>query len=412
MKKYFYILAALSIAPNFALAQGLDSEVDTELDQVVAPQATAQSSSQPIYILNQATPTATSTSGAVATQNQNQAAVQKQPVTVVQATPLSESRAEAIRKARQDAEVHTEQKIVEKLEVSRMEDEKKRADVLFGDKFNQMQNQNAQGQNVQQVQVQAVQPVAVQPVAVQPVAPVQVQEVKPDNTRDIVREEIRAAMKVEEDSVDAPTESRYFGAIVGIGDYPEVRNVKGNYSLGASFGTKYDNFIVEGSFLYSNYRVETGVSPYSNYGGYGYYSPYAYNGYGYVPAAVDVNQYSGALAAKYEFFGGFIRPNVGGVIQYSYRTFAWANDSTYGYNPNYGNNGTSASSHAIDVGVVGGADLAFTPKFALGLDFRYMFNMASRVDTNNSYWMTSSQYGTPIEKLQYYIMSITGKVTF
>lgn len=403
MKKYFYILAALSIAPNFALAQGLDSEVDTELDQVAAPQASAQSSSQPIYILNQATPTANSSSGAVATQNQ--VAVQKQPTMVVEATPLSESRAEAIRKARQDAELHTEQKIVEKLEVSRMEDEKKRADVLFGDKFQQMQN--GQGQTVQQVQVQAVQPVAVQPVAV---APVQVQEVKPDNTRDIVREEIRAAMKADEESVDTPIESRYFGAIVGIGDYPEVRNVKGNYSLGASFGTKYDNFIVEGSFLYSNYRVETGATPYSSYG-YGYGS-YAYSGYGYIPAAVDVNQYSGALAAKYEFFGGFIRPNVGGVIQYSYRTFAWANDSYYGYNPNYGNNGTSASSHAIDVGVVGGADLAFTPKFALGLDFRYMFNMASRVDTNNSYWMTSSQYGTPIEKLQYYVMSITGKVTF
>jgi hypothetical protein len=64
------------------------------------------------------------------------------------------------------------------------------------------------------------------------------------------------------------------------------------------------------------------------------------------------------------------------------------------------------------VGVVGGADLVFTPKFALGLDFRYMFNMASRVDSNNSYWMSSSQYGTPIEKLQYYVMSVVGKVTF
>lgn len=405
MKKYFYLLAALSIAPNFALAQGLDSDVDTELDQVVAPQATARSSSQPIYILNQATPTATS--GSVATQNQEsaQVAVQKQPVTLVQATPLNESRAEQIRKARQDAELQTEQKIVEKLEVSRMDDEKKRANVLFGDKFQQLQEGN--GQNVQQVQVQAVQaaPVVQQPVYV---APAPVQEVKADNTRDIVREEIRSAMKSEEEVTEAPLESRYFGAVVGIGDYPEVKNVKGNYSLGAQFGTKYDQFIVEGTFLYSNYRVETGVT--QGYGNYGYNS-YAYSGYGYVPNAVDVNQYSGSLAAKYELFGGFIRPVVGGLVQYSYRTFSWANDVSYGYNPNMGNNST-ASSHAIDVGVVGGADLAFTPKFALGLDFRYMFNMASRIDSNNSYWMTSSQYGTPIEKLQYYVMSLVGKVTF
>ena len=405
MKKYFYILAALSIAPTFAHAQGLDSDVDTELDQVSAPQASARSSSQPIYILNQATPTATS--GSVATQNQGneQTAVQKQPVTVVQATPLNESRAEQIRKARQDAEVQTEQKIVEKLEVSRMDDEKKRANVLFGDKFQQLQEGN--GQNVQQVQVQAAPaPVIQQPVYVAP-APVQVQEVKEDHTRDMVREEIRAAMKSEDEAKDVPLESRYFGAVVGIGDYPAVSNVKGNYTLGAQFGTKYDQFIIEGTFLYSNYSVGTGSS---SYGGY---SSYAYNGYGYIPNTVDVNQYSGSLAAKYELFGGFIRPNVGGLIAYSYRTFAWQNNASNGYSPSYGAaGGTSASSHAIDVGVVGGADLVFTPKFALGLDFRYMFNMASRVDSNNSYWMTSPQYGTPIEKLQYYVMSVVGKVTF
>lgn len=412
MKKYFYILAALSIAPQFSLAQNFDSDVDAEIDQIAAPSASAQAQSgQPIYIVNQATPTATSTSGAVATQNQ--LAVQTQPTTVVEATPLTESRAEKIRKARQDAEVQTEQKIVEKLEVSRMEDEKRRANVLFGDKFQQMQEGN--GQNVQQVQVQAVQPAPVQPVYVAP-APVPVQEVKED-TRGIVREEIRAAMESEKEVAPEVNESRYFGALVGIGDYPDVRNVKGNYALGAQFGTKYDGFIVEGSFIYSNYRVQTGVTstPYSGSGyGYGYgYGYNQYNNYGAygMPAEVDVNQYTGALAAKYEFFGGFVRPNVGGVLAYSYRDFSWANDGYY----NSVNSAAKASSHAVDLGVVAGADLAFTPKFALGLDFRYMFNMASRVENNNVNWMNASynpNYGTPIEKLQYYVMSLVGKVTF
>ena len=41
---------------------------------------------------------------------------------------------------RQDEEMKTESRIVEKLEQSRMEDEKKRASVLFGDKFDNLQN--------------------------------------------------------------------------------------------------------------------------------------------------------------------------------------------------------------------------------------------------------------------------------
>src|SRR5438045_3203689 len=45
--------------------------------------------------------------------------VVSQPTTYVEATPLEESRADRLRKARQDTEVQTEQKIVEKLEQSR-----------------------------------------------------------------------------------------------------------------------------------------------------------------------------------------------------------------------------------------------------------------------------------------------------
>lgn len=396
MKKYLYILAALSLAPNFALAQSLDSEVDTELDQIaaqqmVAPEAAAVATErssvtqQPIYILNQGSPIATSNSGASSDQGQLQAQVQKQPTTVIVASPLTESRAEQIRRARQDAEVQTEQKIVEKLEVSRMEDEKRRAAILFGDKFSQtQQQQQIQVQQVQQTQQPVViaAPVVATPIVVEP----------QENTRDIVREEIRAAMRAEDEIVEAPLESRYFGAMVGVGDYPSVRNVRANYSLGAQFGTKYDNFIVEGTFQYSDYNVD---------------SPYANNGSG-IPQSVEVSQYSGALAAKYEFFGGMIRPIVGGLVQYSYRNFAWADHYGFGYT----SNSNTATSHAIDVGAVLGTDLVFTPKFTLGMDFRYLWNLASRVNTNNVPWMTGPQYGTPIEKLSYYVLSIVGKVNF
>lgn len=407
MKKYFYILAALTIAPTFALAQSLESDVDAELDQIYSNQAAAApqtsaavaapaaaqqgqplnlNGSQPIYILNQAPSNATA--------QVQQSQVQKQPTTVIEASPLTESRADQIRKSRQDAEVQTEQKIVEKLEQSRMEDEKRRADVLFGDKFNQMNNRLQQQEVPVQVQQQA-QPVQVQQVPVQ-----QVQEPK-ENTRDIIREELAAAMKTETEAAQAPIETKYVAVMAGIADLPDVRNVKGNYSLGVSFGNKYDNLILEGTFLYSNYTVDQGAAS-----GYSYSYAYPYSNI-YMPMNVDVNQYTGQLAGKLQLFSGLIRPVVGALVSYSYRTFAWSNN-----NSGYTQNSTTASSHAIDVGAIAGVDLEFNPKYSLGLDFRYMWNMSSRISADNNTWLNAPSYGTPIEKLQYYVMSVVGRVNF
>ncbi len=413
MKKYFYILAALTIAPTFALAQSVESDVDAELDQMYAGAESAQVaapvttpaagisnsapvSGQPIYILNQATPT----SNANANAQLQQAQVQKQPTTVIEASPLTESRAEQIRRARQDAETATEQRIVEKLEQSRMEDERKRANVLFGDKFDNMGNNESQQVQVAPVQVPVQQ---IQPIIVQ-APPVQKVEEPKENTRDIVREEITAALKAEEDATLAPVESKYIAGLLGIGDYPDTKQVKGNYSVGVAIGTKFDNFVVEGSFLYSNYTVEGQGYYAGGYSGYGYgYNPYAYNNGYFVPDTIDVAQYSGSLAAKVQLFSGIIKPVFGGVVAYSYRSFSWNNITGI-------QNDTKASSHAIDVGTLVGADLEFSPKYAIGLDFRYMWNLSSRVNGGNT-WM-SNNYSNPIEKLQYYTMTIAGKVNF
>lgn len=368
MNKYIYILVALSMAPQFSIAQSIGAELDAELEQVVAasqpqpvqvaPAQAAAGNGQPIYILNQAP------------QTQTTQQVQKQPTTLIQSSPLTESRAEAIRRARQEAEVETEQKIVEKLESSRMEDEKRRAQALFGDKFD----------NLQQGAPQA----GAQPVMA--VAPVQ----EIDSTRDLVKEEIRAALDEEKSAIETPTETRYFGAILGISEVPDARNVRGNYSVGAAFGNKYnDAMIVEGSFMVSNYTVDT----------------MAYNSF-YSLYQVDVNQYSGALAAKYQLFSGMVRPVVGGLVQYSYRTFQWTDS--------YGNayNDETASSHAVDVGAIVGADLEFSSKVSLGFDFRYMINMSSRTSGPNYNYYGGYQLGTPIEKMQYYVMGVVGRVTF
>lgn len=389
MKRYISVLAALSIVPVFALAQSLESDVDYELDQLYAETANSAASTdtnvrattvntrQPIVILNQAPATATAT------------AVQKQPTAEITDTPLKEGRADRLRRARQDAEIKTEQRIVEKLEASRMEDEKKRAAILFGDKFNNMENQ----QQAQPVPVQQV-PVYVAPVAEAPVQTQVIEEPK-ENTRDIIREELSMALKVEKEMPVAPIESKYVAGILGVGDVPDASNVQGNYAMGMAVGSKYDNFIVEGSFMFSNYTVN-GQGYYA--GGYGG----GFNQYNYVYDSIDVKQYSGALAAKVQLFDGVIRPVFGGVVSYSYRDYAWDNRS-YGYR-----NDAKANSHAIDVGTVIGADLEFTPKYSLGLDFRYMWNLSSRVNAGNNWWNNSND----MEKLQYYVMSINGRVNF
>lgn len=420
MKKYFLILAAVSIVPHLSLAQGanFDAEVDQELDQMytnkqanqqaanpiqaqpaarAAVQGSAGAGSQPIYILNQATPTSTAT--AQATQ------VQKQPVAVIESTPLVESKADQLRKSRQDAEVQTEQKIVEKLEQSRLDDEKRRAQNLFGDKMGPVQNATTQVQaenayvntTTQQQAVAAPQPVAVQAVAPAPAAPMAVQTVTPtpaatpQDVREIVREEMKNSMKTDEAKDDEEKKSdRYFSVLGGIGDYPDVSNVRGNYMVGAAIGTKFDDVILEGSFMLSNYTLQqvTGnVNP-------------------YYPNLIDTNQYQAAVAAKYELMSGMFRPVVGGVAAYSYRRYDWSQVAT-----NNPYQATTSDSNAFDLGVSAGVDLDLNRKFSLGFEYRYMFNIMS--NTGNNAVLTGPQYGaTPLEKLSYYTLGLSAKMNF
>ena len=414
MKKHVLLTAVLSmmVAPSFAArSQAVDSEVDAEIDQMYSnrgapaspsagtmiPQGAVQS--QPIYIMNQATPSSTAQA-----YNQNASQeliqplqVQKQPTTYIEASPLKKSRADQIREARQQVEADTESKIVEKLEVSRIEDEKRRADVLFGEKFNQMGQTQAilQPEPAVMIAPVPVAPVAVTPV---PVAPVQTAAVNPEDTRDVVREEIRTALDAEKKALVAPTSQKYFSGLAGVGEYPDVQNVRGNYILGASFGTKFeDAYAVEGTFLYSNFTVEKvdGAS-------------YFYQNQ-YMPTLVDVQQYGFAMAVKYYLLNGMVRPILGGAAQYSYRTFSWSAENYGGYSTQGGND---ANSSAIDLGIVTGADFELSPRFTLGADFRYMFNLSSRVSQGNGGFLNSPAYGTPIEKLQYWNLSLAARVSF
>lgn len=399
--KSFLILAVLSLIPGVGFTQGaaLESEVDSELEQLYTTQAPAKkvvvqaqpaggSQPQPIYILNQATPSAQANAQNTNTVQTQQ--IQKQPTTFIEASPMVESRADQMRKSRMDAEGQTETKIVEKLEQSRLDDEKRRADVLFGNKFDQLNNKQDEQQQQPVQPVQPVQPTVIQ-VPVQTIAPPPVEQ-KDVLTREAIREELQSALKVEQDVPETAVETKYFSALLGMPDHPDSSNIRGNYSLGAIFGTKYDDtYAVEGAFVFSNYTM----------------NPIYYNGY--VAPDMDVNQYSGSIGIKYFMFSGMVKPFVGGLGQYTYRTFQWANT---GYAQYYtsSSNETSTNSHAIDLGVNVGADVTFNSKFTVGFDYRYFFNLSSR--RNQSAFAYQPYYGTALEQLNSTLVSVTAKVQF
>lgn len=322
-------------------------------------------------------------------------AIQEQPVAVIQDSPLTVSSAEQRRKQRQDLEVKTEQKIVEKLEEARMEDEKARADRLFGNGFGSGPQEQVQSQTpYQPVQVvpQPVQQVVVPAVVAQPVDKEEKEE-KVD-----IKAEIRSAL-AESTKKPEDTSKYYISGLVGMGKYPDVVNIRGNLSTGVTAGVvTAERLVVEASFLYGNYDVED-VGYSTNYSS-PYASPYSY-GYG-SPLIYSMRQYNLGGALKYQLLPGKLRPTVGGVMSYTRRSLSL----------DYYNNYDWRTSDALDVGFVAGLDLAVNDSFAVGLDFRYLTNVAYREKTDYPQSFVYPRYDNPIEELDYYVTTLSGKFTF
>lgn len=411
MKRFVSIMVVASL-PFASMAQSnysFDEEVNSELEKMSAqakPQATASgtTASPQVQINVQSAPQASASNTtrqetatiAAAPVSQTQTAPVVQPTTVIESTPLTESKAEALRKSRQDAEVATEQKIVEKLEASRLEDEKRRANELFGQKKEEVKAEA----KAEVVVVPAATPApVVAPAPVVVVAPVATPapEVAPVVVAPVAAPVNASVMEVQEEAKQEESKT-YVSGILGTGNYPDVQNVKGKYAVGVAFGSKSDDrFAFEGSFMFSQYDVE------QRFGGGVFPGPY---GVEYYPRITQMNTYQGSIAGKYSIMNGTFRPVVGAVGTYSYRTFR---DTQFG-NPSY-----QAQSNAIDLGLIAGFDVAVSKKFSVGLDYRYMMNLTSWAsDSTLQRSFARSVYGsdTPIEQLNYQQISIIGTTTF
>ncbi len=346
------ILVVLTMA-NFAWAQAdLDEDLNSEIDRISQQAKNGNASSSVQVNVQQPQQQAP----------QVQQRVQKQPTTIIEATPLMESPTERLRKARQESELQTEQKIVEKLEQSRMEDERRRSDALFGDRIN-----NLNGQQQQQPVVVPVTQVVPAQTIVAPIA------------------EIKEEKK--------PSRRIFVGGLGGIPGYMDANNVRGNYSAGVAVGSKLsDSMIVQGDFLASNYELTQRDG--------------ALIGTNYYNRVTNVDHYSFDFAIKGVFMEGSFQPNAGGVVAFSYRTYR---DTRW----NLLNN--QADSQSLDWGLTTGFDFDLTEKFALGIDFRYMWNLTYKTSTanyQNIYTTPNNGNNNPLERLSYYQLLFLAKYNF
>lgn len=428
MKK-LVVLALLAVIPasNVLAQSSIDDEINAELDRMYSSKSTRGVPSVQVNV--QTTPTQNQVVDQKSAQEASNTSVQKAPVTVIEAAPLMESRSEKIRRLRQEEELKTEAKLVEKLEMSRMDDERRRVEAIFGngEKVNVNVNspsqltfqQSAVEQNainnkgdVQQTAVieqksQETQAVVVDsPKAVVAQPAVQAETVKAPPV--VIAEPVVTApavvviedkahvshVNVVEVKAEEKVSKSYLTGLVGLGQYEDVQNVRGDYAFGLALGKKInDRTMVEGLFQYARYQVEQFDS-----GPYGFDPIY--------PRITEMNQYGFGAALKYQIIGGSFRPYVGGMAQYSYRTFT---DIQFGF-PN-----NDASSHAVDLGLLLGAEFEVSSEFAVGLDFKYLMNVYNRASNQGLQTRFSqSVYGsaTPIEKLSSMITSISARFSF
>ncbi|MCB0392453.1 MAG: porin family protein [Bdellovibrionales bacterium] len=373
--RYVLIIASVSfLLSGNTYAQNGDIIIESDLQQEISREsgvgaqeiievpAQQQPTQRKVFILNRSTQ------------------VQQQPITNVEATPLTDSRAAQLRRARQDAEISTEQKIVEKLEQSRLQDEKDRAQRLFG---NKLENQEPQ-QEVVAPMAQTVQ-----------VVPQQQEEKGP--SLDEVKEEIIASMREELTPVEEETKAQtYISGTIGLAEYQNAINVESNEAMGISIGTRLDEkFIVEGTFLYSNHYVDQVNNSYSTY--------FVYD---------DLDQYNFIAAAKYAPQFGRFSPFIGGLVSYTHRKYTEVNYDNY-YSRTSSQISEESETDSFDWGLTLGVDVHLGDNFIIGAEYRYITNLTTKSDSRflNDYY-NYYNVGTPLEEFDYSTFGIVGKVLF
>ncbi|MCB0341916.1 MAG: porin family protein [Pseudobdellovibrionaceae bacterium] len=343
--------------------------LDADLQREILAETPVNTRAQGMVIIQPAQPTAQ---------------VVTQPTTYVEAAPLVRGSGDEMRRKRQEAELATEQKIVERLEKDRMEDERRRSERIFGAAFGD-ESVNTVGVQAQTTTISNNQ-VGVVAVAPQQVVPQPVVEVTESS------EIVEAAIKAKS--------AEYFamGGSLGLpnysGDLPF--KIDGDIALGVTGDYNIDrNFAVTGGFTYSKFEIQN---------------------YGYSWAKEKVDQYNMEGGGIFYFTRGTFQPYAGGVLSYTYRKYKDSYGSGYGPTAAYNSGSpydTSYNTSALDFGIVGGADVKLSRSFSLGGSFKYYMNIDNWSDSND-YWNQATFTGARymLQETDYWILSVTAKARF
>ncbi len=375
--KFNKLVAVIAIA-SLSLQANAYSDGSLRRSTTVAQNdSTVVSESQPsqgVVILNSNT-------------NSNSNAAVAQPVTVVEASPIQESKAELMRKARQGEELKTEQKIVEKLEESRLREEQQRVERLFGDRLDTPAAATSATATAIVVESKKEEPkeVVATQVTIEKIEIIQPKnEIKEDNWE---APESTSSIKLEERKDEEKRDKFFVGGILAAPNY-NTSNVKSNFGLGVTVGMNIESrWVLEGSFLYSSHDVDT----------------YWQNFYR------ELEQYDFSVGAKYYILSGKLKPYVGASVTYVYRKYT---SRQYPYAAGFPGDTSSGEedSNGLNGGLTAGVDFEIAKNILIGGGVDYSFNLMNRQDFQSRYALPGGI--TPLEEIGYTIIKVNAKMTF
>ena len=276
--------------------------------------------------------------------------ISTQPVLRVTGTPITKAPTAELRQSRQEAELMTEQRIVEKLESSRLRDEQERLNKLFPS--------------------EAGKTVVVGGTAIAPV-------------------DISAQVQASSSPNDHK-DNLYLGFHIGQAGnvFQQVDNLESYGSFGVSAGSYFQSgIIIEGSFAFTSHAITPTQTVFFRDINYQNHFDNAYS--------TDVQQWSGMLAFKYSPFSSRLKPYLGMVA--AYNQWIYRDQYSFDYSCEVLRTpycpGLDYNSHSVDLGVTVGADVHLNKKLSIGLSvIMNVYNIYHSNTTRDPYAALQEEY--------------------
>ena len=184
----------------------------------------------------------------------------------------------------------------------------------------------------------------------------------------------------------------YMTGTVGTANYSRVINVQSKMGTGFSVGADINERLAfEAMFFYSRHLIDEGYWRDS------------------LDVYQEMDQYNIGILGKYKIVNGFVSPYVGGIGNITRRDYSEIGVN-HGDKLGIEDLNNTTSSTAFDMGVSLGFEVELTQNFLVGCEWRFMRNLYQ--ETEFDFGQLGYEDGTPIEEINYRILSISLKAVF